>query len=171
MTTSGTRLVGSLRPLGDGKGVVRMEDVYETDPHDLWSALTDPERLARWIAHVEGDLRVGGSITARFTSSWEGPGRVDVCDQPNRLVVTMNPGAEDETVIEVVLTPEGDRTRLVVEDRGIPMGELYAHGAGWQAHVEDLATYLRGDVPADWRTRWQELSPAYKEIAADLESR
>jgi uncharacterized protein YndB with AHSA1/START domain len=171
MTTSGTRLVGSLRPLGDGKGVVRMEDVYETDPQDLWSALTEPERLARWIAHVEGDLRVGGTITARFTSSWEGPGRVDVCDQPNRLVVTMNPGAEDETVIEAVLTPEGDRTRLVVEDRGIPMAELYAHGAGWQAHVEDLATYLRGDVPADWRTRWQELSPAYKEIAADLGSR
>ena len=35
---------------------------------DLWEACTDPERLARWIAKVSGDLQVGGSIHAVFTS-------------------------------------------------------------------------------------------------------
>ena len=70
-----TRIVGSLRRAGDGKGVVRMEDLYDTDIDDLWSALTDPRRLARWIAEVDGELRPGGRIQTRFTSSWAGPGR------------------------------------------------------------------------------------------------
>src|ERR1700722_7001895 len=42
------RILGSLRS-ADGKGVVRMQDRFDTDIDDLWSALTEPERLARWI--------------------------------------------------------------------------------------------------------------------------
>ena len=45
---AGNRIVGTLRT-GDGKGVVRMEDRFGTDIDDLWSALTDPGRLARWL--------------------------------------------------------------------------------------------------------------------------
>jgi hypothetical protein len=40
----GHRVAGSLRA-SDGIGVVRMEDRYDTDMDDLWSALTDPTRL------------------------------------------------------------------------------------------------------------------------------
>jgi len=42
-----TRILGSLRS-ADGKGVVRVEDRYDTDIGDLWSAIADPRRLARW---------------------------------------------------------------------------------------------------------------------------
>jgi uncharacterized protein YndB with AHSA1/START domain len=63
-TRAGTRIVGSLRSV-DGKGAVRMEDRYDTDIDDLWSALTDSRRLARWIAEVEGDLRLGGEFSTR----------------------------------------------------------------------------------------------------------
>src|SRR5487761_50375 len=159
-----TRIVGSLRS-ADGKGAVRMEDRYDTDIDDLWSALTDPRRLARWIAQVEGDIRLGGEFHARFTSSWEGPGRVDVCEPPRRLLVTMSPGQEDETVIEANLVAAGDQTSLVIEERGLPVDELAAHGAGWQAHVEDLAASIAGREPADWRTRWSELTPSYEDLA------
>lgn len=156
------RIVGSLRS-ADGTGVVHMEDRYDTDIEDLWSALTDPHRLPRWIADVKGDLRLGGEFHARFTSGWDGPGRVDVCEPPRRLLLTMSPGAEHETVIEAQLTADGDRTRLVVEERGLPVDELAAHGAGWQAHVEDLAAHLASRPSADWRARWTELTPAYLE--------
>ena len=90
-TPAKTRVVGTLRSV-NGTGVVRMEDLYDTDIDDLWSALTDPLRLARWIADVEGDLRLGGEFRASFTSGWEGPGRVDVCEPPRRLLLTMEPG-------------------------------------------------------------------------------
>src|SRR5690348_2430112 len=59
------RILGSLSSV-DGRGVVRMEDRYDTDIDDLWSAVTDPRRLARWLGDVEGDLRLGGEFRAHF---------------------------------------------------------------------------------------------------------
>ncbi len=148
-------------------GVVRIEDTYDTGIEDLWTALTDPQRLSRWIADVEGDLRPGGVFQARFTSEWEGSGRVDVCERPTRLVVTMWDD-EGETVIEARLTAQADKTRLVIEESGLPLGELAAHGSGWQAHMEDLATHLAGQARADWKTRWLELTPWYLERPINL---
>ena len=43
---SSHRILGRLRS-ADGHGIVRIEDRYDTDLHDLWTALTDPDRLAR----------------------------------------------------------------------------------------------------------------------------
>ena len=157
-----TGLVGTISAIGNGRGAVRMEDLYDTGIDDLWSALTSPERLARWIGVVSGDLRVGGAIHARFTSGWEGPGRVEVCRRPERLLLVMSPGTPDQTEIEATLSPAGDRTRLVIEERGIPIEHLPGHGSGWQAHVEDLGAHLAGREPRDWRTRWLELTPSYE---------
>ena len=98
-----------------------------------------------------------------FTSTWEGPGRIDVCEPPSRLLVTMEPGTDEEAQIEAWLTEEGERTRLVVEERGLPLAVLYKHGAGWQAHIEDLGRYLAGGE-SEWKARWTELSPAYEEL-------
>lgn len=157
------RVIGTMRQLDDRRGAVRVEDVYNTDIDDLWSALTEPDRLARWIADVKGDLRVGGSIYATFTSSWEGPGRVDVCDAPRHLLLTMQPDTDEEAVIEASLTPAGDRTRLVIEERGLPLDVLYFHGAGWQAHIEDLGRHLAGGE-SQWKARWEELTPDYEKL-------
>ena len=51
---TGHRILGRLRS-ADGHGVVRIEDRYDTGIDDLWSALTDPGRLARWFGQVDGD--------------------------------------------------------------------------------------------------------------------
>ena len=166
------RILGSLRS-ADGKGVVRMEDRFGTGIDDLWSALTDPRHLARWIGEVEGDLRLGGHFRARwFSSGWEGTGRVDACDPPRRLLLTMRdadpqPGQPDETVIEATLAADGDRTILVVEERGLPLDLLAAYGAGVQIHVEDLAAHIAGRERGDAEARWNELVPAYQDLAAN----
>ena len=157
-------VVGSLRT-ADGKAVVRMEDQFDTDIDDLWSAVTDPTRLARWIAEVDGDLRPGGAFHATFTSGWDGPGRVDRCEPPSRLLLTMRPGHAESTIIEARLFAEGPNSRLVVEERGLPLDEAAAHGAGWQAHIEDLAAHLAGRPPADWHSRWTALTPTYRDQA------
>ena len=53
---------------------MHIEDRFETDIGDLWSALTDPGRLARWYGQVEGDLRPGGQFRARvLASGWKAP--------------------------------------------------------------------------------------------------
>jgi Activator of Hsp90 ATPase homolog 1-like protein len=83
--------------------------------------------------------------------------------------VTLDPGTGDATTIEATLSPEGSGTRLVVEERGIPLDEISAHGAGWQVHMEDLGTYLAGGDPDSWRPRWIELAPAYEDLSHALE--
>jgi uncharacterized protein YndB with AHSA1/START domain len=162
------RILGTLRS-ADGKGVVRMEDRFDTDIGDLWSALTDPGRLARWIGEVEGDLRLGGEFRFRFFASGsEGTGRVDACEPPRRLLLTMALGQPDEDVIEATLTADGGQTILVWEERGMPLDLLAAYGAGVQIHVEDLAAYLAGRDRVDAAARWEELQPAYQELAASV---
>ena len=165
----GGRILGSLRS-ADGKGIVRMQDSFDTDIDDLWSALTDPRRLARWIGEVEGDLRLGGEFRARFfTSGWEGTGRLEACEPPQRLVLlTKDAGEPDEQVIEATLTADGDQTILVIEERGMPLDQLAAYGAGVQIHVEDLAAHLAGHERRDMEARWDELLPAYQALAANV---
>jgi uncharacterized protein YndB with AHSA1/START domain len=166
----GGRILGSLRS-NDGEGIVRMEDRFDTDMDDVWSALTDPSRLARWYGEVEGDLRLGGEYRARlFSSGWEGTGRVEACEPPERLLVRIKDADEpEEGVIEVTLTADGDQTIVVWEERGMPLDFVSAYGAGVQLHVEDLADHLAGrERRDDAKARWDELHPAYQDLAANL---
>jgi uncharacterized protein YndB with AHSA1/START domain len=166
---TGHRILGTLRA-ADGAGVVRIEDRYDTGIDDLWSALTDPARVARWYGQVEGDLRLGGEFGLRVDGSgWDGTGVVEACEPPRRLQVRTKEAAEPhEGVIEATLTADGDQTLLVIEARGMPLDKVAFYGAGWQLHAEDLAAYLAGRDLADAEQRFGELVPPYQEQAARI---
>jgi uncharacterized protein YndB with AHSA1/START domain len=171
-TTTGSRIIGTLRAADDpaaDTGTVRMHDRFDTTIDDLWSAITDRDRAARWIGELDGDLSLGGTFHARLTSHWEGSARVDECEAPRRVLVTMRPGEPDETVFEAWLTEEEGGTDLVIEERGLPLDQIFAHGAGWQAHIEDLAAHVAGRAPAPWEQRWHELSSFYAAMAAGID--
>src|SRR6188508_993105 len=127
----GGRILGSLET-AEGQGIVRMEDRFDAGIDDVWSALTDPSRLARWYGEVEGDLRLGGEYRARlFASGWDGTGRVEACEPPHRLLVRMKDADEpDEQVVEATLSSDADQTIVVWEERGMPLDLLSAYGAG-----------------------------------------
>lgn len=163
------RILGSLGS-AEGKGVVRMEDRFDTDIKHVWSAITDPARLAVWYGEVTGDLRLGGEYHARLhASGWDGTGRITECEPLRRLVVTgQDPDEPNEGVTVVTLSADGDQTVVAWEERGMPMNLLAAYGAGIQIHVEDLGAYLSGRERCDAGARWGELSPAYEELAANV---
>jgi uncharacterized protein YndB with AHSA1/START domain len=174
----GTRILGSLRS-ADGAGVVRIEDRYDTDIDDLWSAITDPARLARWHGQIEGDLRPGGEFRLYLEADdIDSTGRIDACEPPRRLVVTTRETDESyrkgqgvppfDAVKEITLTPDGDQTVLVLEVRGMPLDKIAFFGAGWQIHAENLAAYLAGREPDDVEARWEELVPPYQDLAANI---
>lgn len=165
------RIVGTLHT-ADGKGIVRMEDRFPTDVDDLWQALTDPDRLGRWLGEFDGELRLNGDFRARFfASGWEGSGRVDVCEPPHHLLVrTWQTGEPDEEhVIEATLSADADNTLLILEERGMPVHLLADYGAGIQVHVEDLAAEIAGGGRCDAETRWAQLKPAYEDLARRLD--
>jgi uncharacterized protein YndB with AHSA1/START domain len=177
-TRGGRRILGSLRS-ADGKGVVRIEDRYNTDIDDLWSALTDPGRLARWYGQIAGDLRPGGQFRLYIESNdLDGTGRVEACEPPRRLLVTTRESDESwrkgrgvppfDAAIEATLTADGDQTMLVIEVRGMPLDKIAFYGAGWQIHVEHLAAHIAGRERGDVEARWDELVPPYQDLAAEI---
>jgi uncharacterized protein YndB with AHSA1/START domain len=163
----GLRILGSLRSAG-GKGVVRIEDRYGTGIDDLWSALTDPGRLASWYGQVEGDLRPGGQFRLH----------VESCEPPWRLQVTTRETEESyrrgkgvppyDEALDATLTADDDQTILVIEVRGMPLDAIAFYGVGWQIHAENLAAYLAGRTRGDTKARWDDLVPAYQELAASI---
>jgi uncharacterized protein YndB with AHSA1/START domain len=164
--TGDASVLGSLHSV-DGEGVVRMEDRIDARIDDLWRALTDPGRLARWYGEVEGELAQGGEFRVRIALSGERTGKVEACEPPQRLLLTMRdpdpqPGQPEQTVIEAQLIAEGAQTRLVWEERGMPVDLLPAYGAGIQIHVEHLADYINGREFRNVEARWNELFPAYE---------
>jgi len=166
--TADTSVLGSLHSV-DGEGVVRMEDRFDTGIDDLWGALTDPDRLARWYGEVEGELSQGGEFTVRIAIAGERAGRVEACEPPQHLLLEMRdpearPGQPERTVIEARLISEGAQTRLVWETRGLPVDLLPAYGAGIQIHVEHLADYISGREFRLDDTRWDELFAAYESL-------
>jgi uncharacterized protein YndB with AHSA1/START domain len=151
-------------------GIVRMKTRYETEVTEVWSALTDPTRLAEWYGRFEGDLHLGGGFTAFVPSSgWDGHGRVEECRPRKRLSVTMWETEGDEQSVAVELFAEDEHTILSLEKGGVPPAVLWAFGCGWQAHLEDLAAHLAGqenpDLPASWNVRFEELEPSYRAMA------
>jgi len=166
------RILGTLHPTGatgsPPTGTVRIEDTVDTTVDDLWSALTDPARLARWYGTIDGPAAaVGDEFRLDLhASGWTGRCRIEACERPTLLRVATEGDGEDGTgEVEVRLVAHGDRTRLVWEERGVPLDLLAQFGAGVQVHVEDLREHLAGRGRTDATALWQELLPAYRRLA------
>jgi uncharacterized protein YndB with AHSA1/START domain len=161
---SGHSIEGTLHSVS-GEGVVRIKGRYDNDRNDVWLALTDPQRLARWYGAVEGDLRAGGDFTALvLASGWDGRGRIDACDPQERFEVTMWEQEGQEHAVAAELTVDDGQTVLLLEVRGLPLDLVWAYGAGWQVHLEDLGTHLAGQESLNLPSRWDELEPLYREM-------
>lgn len=163
-----SRITGSLHS-ADGTGTTRMEAQLDTAVEDVWAALTEAPQLATWLGDLEGDLRPGGELRTRFSATgWEGTLLVQACERPERLLLHTRADGEPDCVLELILAADGPGTRLVVEDRGVPLHRVAAYGAGDQVLVEDLVAHLAGRDRQDARARWLELHPDYQALAADL---
>jgi uncharacterized protein YndB with AHSA1/START domain len=137
----------------DGVGTVRMKARFATGIDDLWSALTDPTRLARWYGDVQGDLREEGEFTAFvFASEWNGRGRIEKCIRPQHLRVTQWEEESAKHTVSADLVADGADTVLFFATSGMPTDLLWAYGAGWQAHLEDLGAHIAGQDPLDVST-------------------
>jgi hypothetical protein len=50
----------------------------------------------------------------------------------------------------------------------MPLDKVAFYGAGWQIHAENLAAYLGGHERGDADARWDDLVPAYQDLAANI---
>ena len=134
-----TELFGEITRVGAGLDL-RFERILATDVDDLWSALTDPERLARWMNVCTGDLALGGTWHALLDDGSDyAVGTVTACDPPRSFTTSWHAIEEQPTVLTVTVdaVPEGARLTLVHE----AVQSIY-YGPGWQTYLEQLDDYL-----------------------------
>ena len=148
--------------LDEDRAEVRFTRAWDTDAEDLWDAVTDPGRLARWFAEIVGTPRVGEEFAIRF----------DDGDVPHMTLRSCDPGvgysftwpmAQGPTEVEVEVHPEGPgRSRLVLTHRLLPREKAPEYGAGWAAYVAHLGDHLTGGEPEDW---WAQFGAARTRLA------
>jgi uncharacterized protein YndB with AHSA1/START domain len=138
-------------PAGDAH-VVTLSRAYAADIDDVWDAITDPDRIARWFLPVSGDLRPGGTYQLEGNAG----GEIRACEPPHRLLVTWiagePPGPEDSSIVEVVLEQgPDDGTTLTLTHTAVVPPEMWdtfgpgAVGVGWDLTVVGLAAHLAGE--------------------------
>lgn len=130
---------------------------YDATVDDVWDAVTDPDRLRRWLKPVTGDLRPGG----RYDLEGGEHGEILRCEPPRLLRVSWLYGPEADawpgtSEVEVVLTAgEGGGTDVAlthaasVGDPSFPVYGPGAGGVGWDLHLIALSRYLTDGESTD----------------------
>ena len=133
---------------------------YDTDPADLWDALTNPERIPRWFSPVTGDLRLGG----RYQIQGNAGGTIQRCEPPMALDITWEFGG-GKSWVTLRLAQEGAGTRLTLEHIMLAQdmkGEHWlqfgpgAVGVGWDLSFLGLGLHLAsgGAKPPESDPAW-----------------
>jgi uncharacterized protein YndB with AHSA1/START domain len=152
--------MGTVISDGDTR-TVRFERRLGFPPADVWAALTEPEQLGDWLATATVDLRVGGHVSFDFDGE-VCHGEVLACEPPALLEYEWRFPDEHRSVVRWTLRPadDGRRTVLTLVHQLLTPDIATGYGAGWHAHLDQLAGHLAGDTP-DWLERYQALRPAY----------
>jgi hypothetical protein len=131
--------------------VQTLGQTYPSALADVWSALTDADRIARWFLPVSGDLRLGG----RYQFEGNAGGEVLACAPPAdgsasfRVSWSMDPATP--TYLTVRLAGDDTRTTLELEHvapvDALPPGmwEQFGPagtGIGWESGLLGLSLHL-----------------------------
>lgn len=126
-------------------------------PRDLvYKMFAEAEHALKWMGpraypaiHYQQDVRVGGkwrgclrSIENPEKELWQG-GEFKEIDPPHKMVFTFAWDGEPETIVTIILTPEGTKTRMVFHQTPFESaGSRDGHGLGWNSAFDRLADRL-----------------------------
>ncbi|MEO3876288.1 SRPBCC family protein [Nonomuraea sp. B12E4] len=165
------REIGSQAFAGGAGRSLLLRRTYDASIEDVWSACTGPDRISRWLAPIEGDLRLGGTYQLKNNAG----GEIQRCERPHLIRVTWAFGEGMPTELEVRLTPGGDGGTVLELEHAAPAaivdemvrmhgpGGTIGIGAGWDLALSGLDLFLRG-VAFDPATAGD--TPEVKEFAA-----
>ena len=158
---------GTVTPEADGRQRLEFRRSWPDPIDDVWSALTEPERLVRWIGRYEGERSVGGQGTF-FMTQEEGepvgePATIVECAPPRRLVVETGGPAQETWRIELDLAAEDGRTVLRFRQWFAAGTDVADYAGGWHWYLDKFdAEVSGGPAPADWETFWAQVGPGYR---------
>ncbi|MGW2387693.1 SRPBCC family protein [Streptomyces sp. NPDC001658] len=133
---------------------------YRASADDVWASVTEPERTARWFGAWRGEAGPGRTIEVQMAFEESAPWcpmRIEACEPPRRLAVSM----EDEAgswSLELLLAETAGTTELRLIHHLTSTDPLGATGPGWEYYL-DMLTAARTGTP---RPDFDDYYPAQK---------
>ena len=125
--------------------VIIATEHIKAPPEVVFPYFTDPALIIEWIGErAELEPRPGGVFHLEFGDT-AARGAYTSVDPPHRLVFTWGiPGSDTlppgGSTVEVVLTPTGEDTIVVLTHRRLPPTHINDHRAGWEHQLARLPT-------------------------------
>ena len=165
---------GTITQVGDGLYEMRFERRYRFAIEKVWAAITDPERLADWLAQARVELRLGGAFALTWPSlDYRMTGQIVALESP-RLFAWTWPDPKDPdgpaSVVRWELFEELGGCRLVLTNTLIRSGDLVGVAGGWHTHLRELPA-AAGSTPTPWsaereqsrfKRELDEIAPRYR---------
>jgi uncharacterized protein YndB with AHSA1/START domain len=162
-TASDRRGVVTTEP--DGRQRLEFRRSWPDPIEDVWGALTEPERLARWIGTFEGVRRPGGGGTFTMTHEDQPVGEpmtIAECDPPRRLVVEWVQQGVAGWRVELDLWSEDGRTLLRFTQVFPADTDVVDFAMGWHWYLDKLDAEVGGrPQPESWDAFLAEAGPGY----------
>lgn len=141
------------RVLRDAHGT-RLEFIrtYDAPVEEVWSALTERERVAGWLGEWTGDP-ASGTVDLLMTAE-EGhtpePLTIVECEPPTRLTVEL-PSPGDPWRVSVSLSEDDGMTTLVFTQPLAEPSDATIIGPGWHYYLDRLGAVVADTaVPESW---------------------
>jgi uncharacterized protein YndB with AHSA1/START domain len=128
---------------------VRFVRHYPRPVEKVWSALTDPARLADWMGASHVEPFVGGRFDLMTDNEHGSTGRVRVWDPPRVLEFSWSNTHSTDSVVRCELTPEAGGTRLVFIHQGMPYATSALMLPGWHGYLAALASVVMDERPPE----------------------
>ena len=137
------RSVAFLERDGKPASTVTISRSFDAPLLDLWSAVTEAERIPLWFLPITGELKLGG----RYQLKGNAGGVVETCEHAKRVGMTWEFGGDVSWVDLRFMDEPGGRSRLTLTHTALlsPHWDTYGPGAtgvGWEMGFLGLDMYL-----------------------------
>jgi uncharacterized protein YndB with AHSA1/START domain len=128
--------------------VIVATEHIKAPPEVVFPYFTDPALIVRWIGdRAELDPQPGGVFSLDM-GEVAARGAYITVEPPYRVAFSWGiPGSDTlppgESTVEVVLTPDGDDTMVVLTHRGLSAAHVSTHRAGWEHRLGLLRATAR----------------------------
>jgi len=143
--------------------LVSLRRTFRVPIEELWSALTEPDRVRCWFAPAKIDPQVGGRIELEQPDgSKMMEGMIRVFDPPRAFEYDWV-SRHQTSIVRYELEPDGDGTRLTLTEHRLTDAAVHQRAPGWHHNVERLEAYLeRGTSQPPDGPRWEAPGKIYR---------
>jgi uncharacterized protein YndB with AHSA1/START domain len=166
--TAVTSPFGEIQKEPDGTQTLVFRRRYPDPVDEVWSAITESDRLARWFGSYEGAAVPDGTVLLSITAEEDAGGEpatvhIVECRPPHRLVVDVTQPNQEVWRIAVTLATEDGATTLLFEQAVPPDTEPADVAVGWHWYLDRMAASLTGAPMPAWDDYYPALVSAYRD--------